>query len=319
MENQVVLDKASLKMIDELLCSLQICNTIGGKDYIKLNQDSLEALCRLSIQILKEESTLLKINTPIHILGDIHGQFYDMMKFFGKDEDGASNKVPMLSNANHKPIKYNYLFLGDYVDRGQNSVACITYLLALKCMYPESVFLLRGNHETRELSKIYGFYEEVHTYYEDSLWDLFNEVFGYMPLAAVISDKIFCVHGGLSQTFHDLSQITALTKPIDVPETGFVADLLWADPDPETEFYKESERGTSFSFGERAVNDFLAKNSYDLVCRAHQVVDDGFEFPFYPSRSVITLFSAPNYCEDCGNKAAMMMVDQDLKCSFYFI
>jgi serine/threonine-protein phosphatase PP1 catalytic subunit len=210
-----------------------------------------------------------------------------------------------------------YLFLGDYVDRGHNSIECFTLLLTLKIRYPAQIWLLRGNHETADLSKLYGFYDECVARYRSELWERFTDVFMWLPIAAIISDRIFCVHGGLSPELHDLSQIEKLTRPLAIAPRGLLSDLLWADPDPEQAEWAKSTRGTSFTYGETVVENFLRKNDFDLICRGHQVVAPGYDFPFAPNQSVLTVFSAPGMYEEYGPvKGALMRVDEALQCSF---
>lgn len=271
---------------------------------VNIDISDLEWLCSESIKTLKKEATLLRLRAPINVVGDVHGQFTDLMQFL---------------NVGGLPPSTRYLFLGDYVDRGANSIETITTLLCLKNLYPNKVHLLRGNHETRDISQMYGFYDECCSRYNESLWDKFNDVFGYLPLAAVISDRIFCVHGGLSGDLKDVSRIENIKRPFEVPESGFIADLLWADPDGDVTGLAPSERGTSFKFGADVADSFLKQHDFDLICRAHQVVNDGFEFPFWPEQSVVTIFSAPNYCEEFGNKGAMLSVDEELRCSFKLV
>ena len=279
-------------------------NKDAPNGYVKLDQNDMFELARISIPVLSNDKTLLRIDTPLSVCGDFHGQFTDLMKFLTIGGD---------------PAETTYLFLGDFVDRGNNSVATLAMLLALKCRYPNNVFLLRGNHETRDISKIYGFWEECMQYYSNNLWEEFNNVFDYLPLAAIIGERIFCVHGGLSQYINDINEIANFKRPLDVPESGAVADLLWADPLNDKLGYNDSERGTSFTFGPDVADQFLEKNDFDLICRAHQVVNDGFEFPFYPKQTVVTVFSAPNYCNEFGNKGAILLIDKELVCSFKFV
>ena len=280
----------------------------NAEDYVKLEAQDLNRLADISLETFKRDNTLLYIKAPLCVIGDLHGQFTDLMKFL---------KIGQVENKD--PATYTYLFLGDYVDRGINSCATLAMLLCLKCRYPDHIYLLRGNHETRDISKQYGFYNEIEEVYgSDDLWEKFNNVFDWMPLAAILGERIFCVHGGLSQNLSNIEQIATLTRPLEVPEEGLIADLLWADPARENG-YHESERGTSFTFGPDVAQEFLDKNDFDLICRAHQVVNDGFEFPFYPEQTVVTVFSAPNYCNEFGNKGAMLMVSDELVCSFKFV
>ena len=212
-------------------------------------------------------------------VGDIHGQYYDLLRLF---EYGKF------------PPESNYLFLGDYVDRGKQSLETICLLLAYKIKYPENFFILRGNHECASINRIYGFYEECKRRYDVKLWKTFTDCFNCLPIAAIIDEKILCMHGGLSPDLKSMDQIRRIVRPTDVPDTGLLCDLLWADPDKEVQGWNESDRGVSFTFGADVVTQFLKKQELDLICRAHQVVEDGYEF--FAKRQLVTLFSAPNYC-----------------------
>jgi serine/threonine-protein phosphatase PP1 catalytic subunit len=295
---------ASNQRLNKLLNKLLSAETLPRDTHIKMEVSDLTWLCSEAIKTFKNDKVLLELNSPLTICGDIHGQFYDLLKFL---------------KMGGMPPETNYLFLGDYVDRGKNSVEVFTLLICLKIKYPNNVWLIRGNHETRDISRLYGFYTECSINYTPDIWSRFCDVFEYLPLAAVISERIFCVHGGLSPELKDLNQISKLSRPIRIPEQGLLADLLWADPSNEHTGFRNSERGTSFSFGYDVADAFLQKNDFDLVCRAHQVVDKGYDFPFAPKQTVLTVFSAPDYCEEFGNKGSMLKVDQDLRCTFQFI
>ena len=169
------------------------------------------------------------------------------------------------------PPDSNYLFLGDYVDRGKQSLETVCLLLAYKIKYPENFFLLRGNHECAAINRIYGFYDECKRRYNIKLWKLFTECFNCLPVAAIIDDKIFCMHGGLSPELDSIDKIKKITRPTDVPDKGLLCDLLWSDPDADVIGWGDNERGVSFTFGSGIVCDFLKKNDMDLICRAHQV------------------------------------------------
>ncbi len=246
-----------------------------------------------------EQPILLELEAPIKICGDIHGQYYDLLRLF---EYGGF------------PPEANYLFLGDYVDRGQQSLETICLLLAYKVKYPENFFMLRGNHECSAISRIYGFFDECKRRYSVRLWRLFVDVFNCLPLAATIDDKILCIHGGLSPEMSSLQQIRTVVRPTEVPDTGLLCDLLWADPDQDIVGWGENDRGVSFTFGHDVVAAFLKRHDLDLIVRAHQVVEDGYEF--FAGRRLVTLFSAPNYCGEFDNAGAMMTVDESLMCSF---
>jgi serine/threonine-protein phosphatase PP1 catalytic subunit len=164
---------------------------------------------------------------------------------------------------------------------------------------------------------LYGFFDECRERYSEKLWESFVRVFQYLPLAAVISERIFCVHGGLSPRLKKVAEIQKIRRPIAIRESveSMPMDLLWADPSNEHSGFAESDRGVSFTFGEDVVERFLEEHDYDLLCRGHQVVPAGYEFPFR-SKKVLTVFSARDYAEEFGNDGAMLKVDDSLKCKF---
>lgn len=169
------------------------------------------------------------------------------------------------------PPEANYLFLGDYVDRGKQSLETICLLLAYKIRYPEQVFLLRGNHEDAKINRIYGFYDECKRRFNVRLWKIFTDCFNCLPVAALIDEKIICMHGGLSPDLQNLEQINEIERPTEVPDSGLLCDLLWSDPDARIKGWADSDRGISCTFGADTVFEFLEKNDLDLICRGHQV------------------------------------------------
>jgi len=187
-------------------------------------------------------------------------------------------------------------------------------LLAYKIKYPENFFLLRGNHECASINRVYGFYDECKRRHSIRLWKVFTDCFNCLPVAALIDDKILTMHGGLSREMESVETIKSIVRPTDVPDTGLLCDLLWSDPDLQTHDWGKNERGVSVTFGVKTVHDFLQNNGLDLICRAHQVVEDGYEF--FGQRKLVTLFSAPNYCGEFDNCGAMMSIDENLQCSF---
>jgi serine/threonine-protein phosphatase PP1 catalytic subunit len=277
---------------------LEVRGSRPGKN-VQLTENEIKGLCYKSREIFLSQPNLLELEAPIKICGDIHGQYYDLLRLF---EYGGF------------PPEANYLFLGDYVDRGKQSLETICLLLAYKIKYPENFFLLRGNHECASINRIYGFYDECKRRYSVRLWKTFTDCFNCLPVAAVIDEKILCMHGGLSPELTNLDQIKRIVRPTDVPDTGLLCDLLWADPEQEISGWGENDRGVSFTFGSDTVSQYLRRFDLDLVCRAHQVVEDGYEF--FAKRQLVTLFSAPNYCGEFDNAGAMMSVDESLMCSF---
>lgn len=249
-------------------------------------------------------NALCELSSPVNIVGDIHGQFNILQRIF---------EVVGL------PGKVRYLFLGDYVDRGPNSLECICLLIAYKLLFPDKVFLLRGNHEFEYINRTYGFWKEIQDRFEsnsaDKLFELFNELFGYFPIAALVQNKIFCVHGGLSPHLKSLNDIREIQMPINILTEGLLQDLLWADPQDNLKGFKDNTaRECSVLFGEDVVLDFCNKLKIDLIVRGHQVVKDGYSF--FANRHLVTVFSVPQYSPDLNNKGAVMQIDKSFVVSF---
>jgi len=266
---------------------------------VQITEGQMKALNTACREVYMSQSALLELEAPLKICGDIHGQYHDLLRLF---EYGGF------------PPESNYIFLGDYVDRGKQSLETITLMFAYKAKYPENFFTLRGNHECASITRIYGFYDECKRRYNIKMWKQFCDVFNTMPVCGLIDEKIMCMHGGLSPEITNMDQVRRLVRPTDVPDTGIICDLLWADPDKDIAGWAENDRGVSFIFGPDVVTSFLQKQDMDLVCRAHQVVEDGYEF--FAKRQLITIFSAPNYCGEFDNAGAMMSIDETLMCSF---
>lgn len=290
----------------------------------QVTSEELRFVCAKARQVFLSQPMLLELAAPVKVVGDIHGQFYDLLRVF---------KLCGF------PPDSNYLFLGDYVDRGRQSLETIVLLMCLKIKFPENFFMLRGNHESASITKMYGFYDECKRRSSVKAWKAIVDVFNTLPVAATIAGKIFCVHGGISPSLGDLSQIKKMVRPTDIPDEGLLADLLWSDPfDKEAEQkvrdgsrekigelrgsrnvnygpeWLPNDRGVSYQFTERALKKFLNSNRFDLIVRGHMVVEDGYEF--FGKRRLVTVFSAPNYCGEFGNWGAVMNVGPNLKCSF---
>lgn len=268
-----------------------------------LKESELLALASQGRELLLSQPILLELAAPVKICGDIHGQYYDLLRLF---EYGGF------------PPEANYLFLGDYVDRGRQSLETIALLLVYKLKFPENFFLLRGNHEAAAINRFYGFYDECKRRYSVKVWKAFCDCFNCLPIAAIIDDKIFCMHGGLSPELSNFEQIRRILRPADVPESGLLCDLLWSDPSSAVSGWGDNdERGVSFLFSQTIISNFLRRHDLDLICRAHQVVEDGYEF--FGNRQLVTIFSAPNYCGEFDNAGALMSVDENLMCSFQIL
>jgi len=244
-----------------------------------LKNTEIAAICQTARDVFLNQPTLIELSPPVKIVGDVHGQYSDLIRLF--EMCGF-------------PPAANYLFLGDYVDRGKQSLETILLLLCYKIKYPENFFLLRGNHECANVTRVYGFYDECKRRCNIKTWKTFIDVFNSLPIAAIVASKIFCVHGGLSPSLHSMDDIKRIQRPTDVPDYGLLNDLLWSDPSDTALDWEENERGVSYCFGKAVINDFLVRYDMDLICRAHMVVEDGYEF--WNDRTLVTVFSAPNYC-----------------------
>ncbi|KAK3833114.1 MAG: Metallo-dependent phosphatase-like protein [Linnemannia elongata] len=274
----------------------------------RISEEQAIFILQKGTELLKKEPNLLEVDAPITVCGDIHGQYYDLMKLF---EVGGN------------PADTRYLFLGDYVDRGYFSIECVLYLWSLKIWYPDTLFLLRGNHECRHLTDYFTFKTECKHKYSERVYDACMESFCTLPLAAVMNKQFLCIHGGLSpelNTLDDLRQINRFREP---PTHGLMCDLLWADPLEEFGQEKTSEffvhnhvRGCSYFFSYHAACAFLEKNNLLSIIRAHEAQDAGYRmyrktkatgFP-----SVMTIFSAPNYLDVYNNKAAVLKYENNV-------
>lgn len=284
------------EIIENLVESLQV------RKNFPIHEDVITWMCEKASDIFLRQPNLLEVKTPVKICGDIHGQYIDLLRLF--DLCGF-------------PPQSNYLFLGDYVDRGKQSLETICLLLALKIKYVDSFFMLRGNHESANITRVYGFYDECKRRCSIKLWKTFTDCFNCMPLAAVVDERIFCCHGGLSPHLSSLNQIRNIPRPSEVPMSGVMCDLLWSDPDPKVVGWGENERGVSYTFDAEQVTKFLRRYDLDIVCRAHQVVEDGYHF--FADRQLVTVFSAPNYCGQFNNAGGIMSVNKDLVCSFHIL
>jgi serine/threonine-protein phosphatase 4 catalytic subunit len=262
-------------------------------------ESDVEALCTKAKEILMEEENVHHVPIPATVVGDIHGQFYDLLELFD-----VGGQVPSV----------NYVFMGDFVDRGYYSVETFLLLLALKVRYPKRITLIRGNHESRQITQVYGFYDEcLRKYGSVNVWRYCTEIFDYLSLSAIIEDKIFCVHGGLSPSINTLDQIRVIDRKQEVPHDGAMCDLMWSDPE-DIDGWGLSPRGAGYLFGGDVVQQFNSTNSIELIARAHQLVMEGYKHMF--SDTLVTVWSAPNYCYRCGNVAAILELDEHLNKNF---
>lgn len=266
-----------------------------------LPEQDLKMLCEIVKDILIEESNVQAVRAPATVCGDIHGQFYDLQKLFA-----IAGEIP----------KTNYVFLGDFVDRGNHSVETLQLLLCLKARYPAHITLLRGNHEARQITQVYGFYDEcLRKYGNANAWKYCADVFDYFNLAAVIEGRVFCVHGGLSPELPTIDQIQDIDRLQEPPQDGAFADLLWSDPE-ELDGWHTNPRGAGYLFGGQVVSEFNHVNGLELICRAHQLVMEGYKYMFR-NKDLVTVWSAPNYCYRSGNIASVLAFSDTLEREFH--
>lgn len=274
----------------------------------RLKEEQALYIIEKTTEIFKNEKTLLEVDAPITVCGDVHGQFYDLMKLF---EIGGN------------PATTRYLFLGDYVDRGYFSIECVLYLWALKLWYPNSIFLLRGNHECRHLTEYFTFKLECMHKYSEQVYEACLSSFCCLPLAALMNKQFLCIHGGLSPELNTLDDIRHIDRFQETPTHGLMCDVLWSDPLVETDlentqeyFINNNVRGCSYFYSNKAASTFLNNNNLLSVIRAHEAQDSGFCMPHSTKTTkfppVITIFSAPNYLDLYNNKAAVLKYENNV-------
>ncbi|KAK0428079.1 hypothetical protein QR680_010590 [Steinernema hermaphroditum] len=289
------------EFVKELLKRLLIVQTDKGLTHA-VTEKELIALCGRARDVFLTQPAFLELDPPVRICGDIHGQYGDLLRLFCR--------------GGFPPVT-NYLFLGDYVDRGRQNIETIALLFALKVRYPLNFFLLRGNHECANVNRVYGFFEECNRRYTARLWVAFQDAFACMPYSALVGDRILCMHGGISPSLTHLHQLRSIPRPLESIAGTLAMDLLWADPVVGINGFQPNVRGASYGFGADVLADIERSLDIDMVARAHQVVQDGYEF--FANRRLVTIFSAPYYCGQFDNCGATMFVNEDLTCSFQIL
>ena len=288
------------------------------KDLKCIPEKDLRILCEKVIlyshtqvkEILLEEANVQPVQSPVTVCGDIHGQLHDLIELFktGGDITGT-----------------NYIFMvhffiqaqGDYVDRGFYSIETFELLMCFKVKYPANITLLRGNHESKQITSVYGFYDEVMRKYGNAnAWKYCTEVFDCLGIAAIVDGRVFCVHAGLSPEIRIIDQINIIERRTEIPHEGPFCDLMWSDPD-DIETWGINQRGAGWLFGARVTKEvrviltpqFNHLNNLTLIARSHQLVQDGYKYIF--DKTLVTVWSAPNYCYRCGNIGAIMSISPD--------
>jgi serine/threonine-protein phosphatase 5 len=284
---------------DDGVVTLAFCSELAERFRAekKLHRRYARQILRQMHDLLDTLPTLVDVTVPddgrITVCGDVHGQLYDLLNIF------ALNGEPSETNP--------YLFNGDFVDRGSFSVEVIFLLFAYKLALPDHMHLTRGNHETRNMNAMYGFQGEVKAKFSTALFDGFTSCFHVLPLCMCINEKVFVVHGGLFQDDAvTLDDIRAIDRRREPPDSGLMSDMMWSDPQPFPG-RAPSKRGVGCQFGPDVVAQFLETNGLQLVVRSHEVKPEGFEW--LPGKGLVTIFSAPNYCDQVGNKGCYIHFD----------
>ena len=262
-----------------------------------LSVDEIKLATDKALNAVRMESIQLDLKSDILVVGDLHGHYLDLLRIF------KTYGFPPLTN---------YLFLGDYVDRGEFSVETITLLCLLKGMYPKNLYLIRGNHEFDSLCRFSGFYAELGDLYGKDGSDLYHrflDIFSYLPISAIIDNKYICVHGGLGPKLTSLKQLREFQRPLFDYNEEVLDALLWSDPSPTVDYYETSTRGSGFFYGKQAVAEFLENTKLEVLIRGHECVQEGISVDF--DGKLITVFSASNYCGLVGNNSGVLRIQND--------
>ncbi|KAH0793864.1 Ser/Thr protein phosphatase [Histomonas meleagridis] len=285
--------------LDEVVSKILNSRHPNSEEALPL-QSTITQLIENVQEIFKNEKSLLRINGEITIVGDIHGNVDDLIR--------------ILQTCNYPP-EQNFLFLGDYVDRGACSVEVLLLLFSLKVLYPQNIYILRGNHECEELTSIFGFKQECETKLSTEIYEMFINCFSYMPFAAVVNNSIFCVHGGITPELTTLEDIESLTRPMLISDSPISNGILWSDPRMDIEDFKPNDRGAGCFFNAANLKSFLDSNNLSKLIRSHEYCQFGYEYPFGEEGNCITIFSNSDYC-GINNYASVAIVTQD--CSIEF-
>lgn len=270
----------------------------------KLKKSDIIFMISQFVELVSNEPNVIYLDDPISIVGDIHGQYYDLIKIFDVVES---------------PDECKYCFLGDYVDRGSFSIECMILLISLKLCFPDKITLLRGNHESRQVTSYFNFYNECIYKYDVEIYEKFVSAFECLPICAILNKKIMLVHGGISPTIKSLTEILNIDRFNEVPSKGVFCDLLWSDPTESDDFQFDwiinEKRNCSYVYGFVSLANFLNSNKLISIVRAHEVQLDGFKFYKWSKKSsfppCVTVFSAPNYCDVYNNKGAIIKFNQN--------
>lgn len=269
----------------------------GGPEYLQdIAEEDLLRLCELSSRVFLSEAPVLHVPDGVVVFGSLSGEFHQLRHIFATCGDVLTTR---------------YVGLGNYCNRGEHGIETLGLLFSYKCMFPENFILLRGKHECSTISRIYGLFDACKMNYSVKLWKSFVQAFNCMPFVCVVQNRVLCVCSGLSWE-HGFDFLQRLERPTDIPDEGFLCDLLWAEPDLHIAGFSDSIRDGN-KFGPDVVQNFLRANNFEMMCRT-AVVDEGFEW--FGDTKLVTIISVANYAGEFNNKGAVMLIDDNGNATF---
>jgi len=277
-----------------------INSSLNSENDADITRDDAKMIIKEARSIFEKESCVLNLNGKFIIVGDIHGDIQTLIRIFGKYG---------------YPPKTSYIFLGDYVDRGQRSCEVILMLFSLKILYSDNIYLLRGNHEFDSMNCAFGFKDECLKKFNNEIYDSFEKTFDQLPIIAIINKSIFCVHGGISHKILSLNDISNLKKPKGNQTDDVITDFLWSDPSYIVSMYDESPRNAGKIFGDEALKKFLNSTGLKYVIRSHECIFDGYDYPLGQNNKIITIFSSCNYCGSENDAAVIKLCNKGITVS----
>ncbi|OHT09110.1 Serine/threonine-protein phosphatase PP1 [Tritrichomonas foetus] len=257
----------------------------------------LTELCASVCRTVMGEPVMLKLKGEYIVVGDLHGQILDLFR--------------ILRKFGHPP-KRNYIFLGDIVDRGEFSTETVILIFLMKALWPENIYIIRGNHEFSDLWPSCGFLRELETIYgEAQVSPIFANVFAYLPLTAIVNDKYLCVHGGIGPKTPGIEQLEKIQRPCFSFLSEPVLSIVWSDPSEKVQDFQPSTRGTGYLYGASSLKTYLDSQNLELLIRGHECIDKGVEFCL--NNRCVTVFSASNYCGVAMNQAGVLILKPEVE------
>ena len=275
-------------------------------------------------KIISTENSLIKIRSPCKIFGNINGIYTDLMRYF----ESYGNPSDNIQNGDINVMQY--IFLGDFCDRGNLSLEVILLLFALKIKYPNFIYLIRGHHEDIIINEFYGLGDECKEKLKediqakDSVFKRINRAFNYLPFGVLVDNNILCIHGGLGSSIKSLEDISNIPRPTQIyqdPENLtqlHILDLLYSEFDEdEGDLYNinslrdKNKKGFIVNYGKKILDEFCEKNNINLIIATHKFIKDGF--CTYCDDKLLNIFSCTNYMDTGNNVGAMVIIGKKTK------